>query len=141
MFAGVRGKHLIERYAVVIIAIGAGIRRSNKLIGIGVAVHTTQRGIRQAGKHGQLIAQRREGFHALGELEVLAAPVWKPAPVFERRILLQRHRHAVGQIKTGQAFPLLGLAGGARNRRKRFQPRQRQRHTGAAQEFPSIEGR
>ena len=96
VFAGVGGKHLIERYAVVIIAIGAGIRRGDKLVSIGVAMHTTQRGIRQAGKHGQLIAQRRQCFHAFGELEILAAPVWKPAPVFERRILFQRHRHAVG---------------------------------------------
>ena len=141
VFAGVRSKHLIERNAVVIIAIGTGVRRGDKLVGIGVAMHTAQRGIRQAGEHGQFIAQRRERFHALGELKILATTVREPAPVLERRILLQRHRHAIGQIKTGQAFSLLGLAGGARNRRKRFQPRQRQRNTGAAQEFPSIEGR
>ena len=56
VFAGVRGKHLVERNAVVIIAISAGIRRSDKLIGIRMAMHPAQRGIRQARKYSQLIA-------------------------------------------------------------------------------------
>ena len=139
VFAGVPSKHLIERNAVLIIAIRTGIRRGDKLISIGMAMDPAQRRIGQAGEHGQFIAQRRQRLHALGELEIRAATVRKPAPVLKGRILLQRHRHAVGQIKTGQPLTRFRFADRPSRVGKRFQPRQRQRHTSATQKFPSIQ--
>ena len=51
MLTELGGKHLVERYAVLIITIGAGIRSGQKLVRIRVAVHPTHSRVGQTGEY------------------------------------------------------------------------------------------
>ena len=90
------------------------------------------------GIDGNVAPQGFEDIEYLGELEIFFAAMRKPAPVFEGWILLQRHGHAVGQVKAGKPFALHGPLYRAGHPSEGFEPRQGQGHAGAAKKFPAI---
>ena len=64
-------------------------------------------GMGESREDRQVVAQSLERAHAPGEFEFLSVSNWKPEPVFIGRFIRQRHRHAIGKVKTGKPLGIL----------------------------------
>ena len=138
VLAHVGSEDLIQRDAVAVLPLRAGVGAGEELIRVRVAVDVAHRGVGEAREHGELVAQTHERFHALREAELLAAPVREPGPVLVRGVLLERHRHAVGEVHAGQPPTLLTSLLRGPGPGHGLEPGERQGERGPAQEAATV---
>ena len=102
-----------------------------------MAVDVSGRRMRQAGINRDVAAQRFEHIKHFGKFKVLFAAPGKPAPIRPRGIGLERQADTVRMVDTDKSLRRLVLAQAAC--RKRFEPRQSERHAGAAKKRPAAQ--
>lgn len=117
LLADVFGENLVERDGVFVVGAVLGIGSGEELVGIGVTVHVSPRGVRHAGDDGEVFAQGFQWIEALGEDEIGTTAVGEPLhPIGTGGVFGERHGHSVRKKEGGKAlvifcFRALGSAG------------------------------
>jgi hypothetical protein len=92
--------------------------------------------MRQAAEDGHVAAMRFKRFERLGQAIVGTVGVGEPVPILVVRLVPPRQRDAVAEEDGAESLWPLGRL---LRMRHGFEPRQRQRQSGAAEEGSSIE--